>query len=275
MTKFLLTAAIFLSIFIIDQAWAQESESFAEDFFDDPISFFHPEDGKGFEFFLFIIGIAIYSLFVWYFYRFISRRDLLPKSLLPVTHDRNISKVKTVGYVAAYAVSFPTIIFIWFTVLSFFVFLIAKDMPFNVAIFVSMAIIGVVRILSYYREEAAKEVAKMIPYAILSFLLTSAALYADPNFFTEKQFSSIPNLFVENIEGIMAALIIVTVFEFTFRFAFIIKRKIWPVADKKLEDEIEETIDERIKAHYKKMEDKEKNLEKKFEEMMKKLKDSA
>jgi hypothetical protein len=147
-------------------------------------------------------------------------------------------------------------------------------MPFNIAIFVSMAIIGVVRILSYYREEAAKEVAKMIPYAILSFLLISAAVYANPNFFTEKQFSSIPQKFVEHFEGIIAALIIITVFEFTFRFAFIIKRKIWPVSEKKLEDEIEQEIDDRIKTHYKKMEEKERNLENKFEEMMKKLKDS-
>jgi hypothetical protein len=274
MTKFLLIAVIFFSIFSIDQAWAQDSESFAEDLFDDPVSFFHPDGGKGFTFFLFIIGIAIYSLFVWHFYRFISKRNLLPKSFRPITEGRKIPKIKIAGYIAAYGVLFPTLIFIWFTVLAFFVFLIAEDMPFNIAIFVSMAIIGVVRILSYYREEAAKEVAKMIPYAILSFLLISAAVYANPNFFTEKNFISIPQKFVEHFEGIIAALIIITVFEFTFRIAFIIKRKIWPVSDKKLEDEIEIEIDDRIHVHFKKIEEKEKNLDKKFEEMMKKLNDS-
>ena len=61
-------------------------------------------------------------------------------------------------------------------------------MPFEIAIFISMAVIGVVRILSYYREAAASEIAKMIPYAILSLLLTSAVVYSDPNFFTEKHF---------------------------------------------------------------------------------------
>jgi len=174
------TIFLFVGIFTnsFEQAWAQDSESFAEDFFDDPISFFHPEDGKGFEFLLFIIGIAIYSLFVWYFYRFISRRNLLPKSFFPISFDRNIPKVKIAGYVVAYVLLFPALIFVWFTVLSFFVFLIAKDMPFNVAIFVSMAIIGVVRILSYYREDAAKEVAKMIPYAILSFLLMLIQIFS-------------------------------------------------------------------------------------------------
>ena len=274
MTKFLLIAVIFFSIFVIEQAWAQDSEPFAKNLFEDPVSFFHPDGGKGFAFFLFLIGIAIYSLFVWYFYRFISKRDLLPKKFYWISNKQNMSKVKTVEYTAVHFSLFPLIAFVWFTVLSFFIFLVAKDMQFNIAIFVSMAIIGVVRILSYYREEAAKEVAKMIPYAILSFLLTSAAVYADPNFFTEKQLGSIPQQFVEHFEGILAAILIITVFEFTFRFAFIIKRKIWPVSDKKLEDEIEQEIDDRIKAHYIKMENKEKNLEKKFEEMMKKLKDS-
>ena len=63
-------------------------------------------------------------------------------------------------------------------------------MPMYLAIFVSMAIIAVVRILSYYREDAAKEIAKMIPYAILAFFLTSAAVYEDPHFFTEKDIGS-------------------------------------------------------------------------------------
>ena len=106
------TVFLFVGIFInsFEQAWAQDSESFAENFFDDPVSFFHPDGGKGFAFFLFLIGIAIYSLFVWHFYRFISRRNLLPKALLPISSDRDIPKVKIAGYVAAYGLLFPALI---------------------------------------------------------------------------------------------------------------------------------------------------------------------
>jgi len=78
MKKFLLIVAIFLSIFVIDQAHAQGSGSIGKELFDKPFDFLQP-DGKGFKFLLFVIGIAIYSLFVWHFYRFISRRDLFPK----------------------------------------------------------------------------------------------------------------------------------------------------------------------------------------------------
>jgi hypothetical protein len=258
-----------------EQAWAQDSESFGRCLFDEPFSFFQ-SDGKGFVFLLFIIGIAIYSLFVWHFYRFISKRDLFPKLFYVFSErkEENLSIAKRIGFGSAYVVAFPFMIFIWFTVLAFFVFLISQEMPFEIAIFVSMAIIGVVRILSYYREEAAKEVAKMIPYAILSFLLTSAAVYASPNFFTEKALGSIPEQFIENFEGIIAAILIISIFEYSFRVAFIVKRKFLPVSDKKLEEEIESEVEGIAKAHFKKMEDKEKQLEKKLEEMLKKIKES-
>jgi len=286
---------IFASL-IIGQAQAQDSKSLGEGLFDEPFSFLQP-DGSGFKFLLFVIGIAIYALFVWYFYRFISKRDLFPKLFYVISYKKeegHLSKAKLVGFAAVYIVTFPLIIFVWFTVLSFFVFLIAEGMPFFIAIFSSMAIIATVRILSYYREDAAKEVAKMIPYAILSFLLTSAAVYANPHFFTEQELGSIPSQFIDHFEGIVAAIIVISVFEYSFRIAFIVKRKFLPVSDKKLEEEIENEVEGITKAHFKKMEDKEKELgkkiesktlefkkmedkekelEKKLEEMLKKLKD--
>jgi hypothetical protein len=227
-----------------------------------------------FGFLLFVIGIGIYSLFVWYFYRFISKRDVLPKSFYPVSFEKNVSKVKTLGYVALYVFAFPAIIFVWFIVLAFFVFFVSKEMPFEIAIFISMAIIAVVRILAYYREEAAKEIAKMIPYAILAFLLTSAAIYADPNFFTEKNLSLIPTQFVESFRKIVNGIIVIALFEFSFRAVFIIKRRFWPVSEKILEDEIETEVEAITKAHFKKMEEKEKKLENKIDELMKKLRDT-
>jgi hypothetical protein len=175
---------------------------------------------------------------------------------------------------AAYLVIFPAITFVWFIVLAFFVFLISKDMPFEVALFVSMSIIAVVRILSYYKEAASSEIAKMIPYAILSFLLTSAAVYADPNFFTEKQLNSIPVKFMESLGGILSAMAVVTIFEFAFRIAFIIKRRFLPVHEKILEETLETEVETITKAHFKKMEDKQMKLENRIEELVKKLDDS-
>ena len=261
----------FISVNSFEQAWAQDS-TFAQDLIENT---FFSEDSKIFSFLLFVIGIAIYSLFVWYFYHHISKRDFLPKFFYPVTM-RDIVKPKHIALsIAAYIVVFPAITFVWFIVLAFFVFLISKDMPFEIALFVSMSIIAVVRILSYYREAASSEIAKMIPYAILSFLLTSAAVYADPNFFTEKQMNSIPAKFMEGIGGILAAMAVVTVFEFGFRIAFIIKRKFLPAPEKDLEEKLETEVEAIAKAHFKKMENKEKELEKRLDELKKRLDESS
>jgi len=260
----------FISGTLFEQVWAQDS-TYATDLIKNT---FLSEDSKLFPFLLFIVGIAIYSLFVWYFYRFISKRDFLPKSFYPASIG-DMTKPKLLAlYSVAYVVIFPIVTFVWFIVLAFFVFLISKEMPFEIALFVSMAIIAVVRILSYYREAASSEIAKMIPYAILSFFLTSATVYADPHFFTEKQLSLIPVKFMEGIGGIMSAMAVVTIFEFIFRIAFIVKRRFLPVHEKILEDDVETEVEAITKAHFKKMEDKEKKLENKIDELMKKLKDA-
>ena len=271
MKKFFLIVAIFSFIFIIDQAWAQDSESFGKGFLEDPASYFLEADGSGITFLLFVIGIAIYALFVWYFYRYISKRDLFPKFFYILEKEENPTKAKIAISVAIYIVSFPIIIFIWFTVLAFFVYLVAEEMPMYLAIFVSMSIIAVVRILAYYREEASKEIAKMIPYAILAFFLTSAAVYQDPNFFTEKDIGSVPLEFIENLEGIVFAVVVISIFEYSFRIGFIIKRRLRPAADKILEEDIEKQVEGISKAHFKKIQDKEKELEKKLEEIQKKI----
>jgi len=257
-------------------SWAQDPESFGKGVLEDPITFFHPEE-RGFAFLMFIIGIAIYSLFVWYFYRYISQRDLFPRlfsAIFQHKQDENASKSMNIVFAVIYTILFPLVIFVWFVPLAFFVFLIGEDMPFQMALFVSLAIIGVVRILTYYREEAAKEVSKMIPYAILSFFITSLAVFASPNFFTEKHAQSIPTQFIDNFEGIVAAILLITVFEFGFRIAFIIKRRLLPVSEKILEEEMDTKVEAIAKAHFKKITDKEKQLETKIDELMKKLKDA-
>ena len=65
-----------------------------------------------------------------------------------------------------------------------------------------------------------REIAKMIPYAILAFFLTSAAVYEDPNFFTEKDLGSLPSLFLESFEGIVFAVVVVSLFEYCFQTWF-------------------------------------------------------
>jgi hypothetical protein len=263
---------IFVSIFTIDQIYAQEKESLETEFMENPIEFYNTE-GRGMQFLLFIAGVAVYSIFVWGFYRFISRRELIPIRLLQEKDGKSSIK-SIIKYAIAYVTLFPLIIFVWFFVLGYFIFIVAQDMPMHLSFFISMAIIGVVRIVAYFREDASKEVAKMIPYAMLSIFLTSAVVYTNPNFIEPVELLEGLTLFTETPEAIIPYVTSVVMFEWAFRVIFIVKRKIFPVSEKKLEEDIEKEINERLNIHYKKMESKEKEMEKKYDEMLKKLKDS-
>jgi chaperonin cofactor prefoldin len=68
---------------------------------------------------------------------------------------------------------------------------------------------------------------------------------------------------------------VVTVFEFGFRIAFIVKRRFLPAPENILEEKLETEVEAITKAHFQKMENKEKELEKRLDELKKRLDESS
>ena len=112
-----------ISIISIGEVWGANATTFKE-IRENPEEAFFAPDGHGTTFFGFIAGIAIYALFVWNFYRFISKRDMLPKFFYSYSQEHKPSKIRRGIYVAIYVTLFPSIIFVWFTVLAFFIYII-------------------------------------------------------------------------------------------------------------------------------------------------------
>ena len=215
---------------------------------------------------LYIIGMAAYAIFVWNFYRFIARREIIPICVSCRNKEGNISAAKVVGYVVGHVLLFPLIIWVWFIIYSFFMFILAKDMPLGVILLVSISVIGATRMTSYYKEDLAKDVGKLLPFALLGIFLTSSAFFSETsNFFSldeiEKRFEEIP-LFISRI---VEFVIIVTAMEIILRVIFLIKRKIKPTVEDKLEEKIEEQIDEKIKVKVEEIEREQDKLEEKIE----------
>lgn len=215
---------------------------------------------------LYMLSMAVYALFVWHFYRFISRREIIPIDYDKYGIDGKLSPVRIIAYVIAHIFLFPLIIFVWFLVYSFFMFILAKDMPIDVVILVAISIIGATRITSYYKEDLAKDVGKLLPFALLGIFLTSSAFYTDTsNFFSLEEIQSKISIFPILLSRIVEFIIIIVGIEAILRTLFVIKRRILPAVEMKLEDQIEEQIDEKIKTHVEVIEKKQKNLEKKIE----------
>ena len=214
----------------------------------------------------YIAGMAVYAIFVWHFYRFIARREIIPIDYDKYNAHGKYSPFRIATYIGAYIFLFPLIIFVWFFIYSMFMFVLANDMPTGVVLLIAISVIGAIRVTSYYKEDLAKDVGKLLPFALLGIFLTSSAFFTETsNFFSfddlQSKFKEFP-LFVSRV---IEFVFVVVIIEAILRILFLIKRKIFPAAEEKLEDQIEDQIDEKIKMHVEQIEKKQTRLEDKIE----------
>ncbi|MCV0431381.1 hypothetical protein [Nitrosopumilus sp.] len=203
-------------------------------------------------------GMVVYGIFIWNFYRFLARREMIP---LPLTKYQTDGKKITsiASYVIKYVIVFPFVVLVWFIVYSTFLFFMAPDLPRDIVFLVVISLVVTVRISAYYKEDLAKDFAKLIPFALLGIFLTSNI------FFTTEQLIDRLDDFIPFIGKIIGFIVYAILVEAILRILFLIKRKILPVAEEKLEEQIEKQIDEKINVHVEKIEKKHENLEKKLD----------
>lgn len=130
---------------------------------------------------IFVIGMTIYAIFIFKFYRFIARRDIFKLQLY--RHDitefawlKNLFKIFL--YLFEYVLLFPLIIFVWFAFLSILLILLSKGQTINAILISSMALVAVVRITSYYNQELSRDLAKMLPFALLGIFIIDVSFFS-------------------------------------------------------------------------------------------------
>ncbi len=203
------------------------------------------------------IGMVIYGIFIWNFYRFLARREMIPLSL--EKYQSNGRKaVAGIAYIFKYVIIFPLVILVWFVVYSTFLFFMAPDIPKEHVFLIVISLVVTVRISAYYKEDLAKDFAKLIPFALLGIFITSNVFFT-PNDIIDRAYGFLP--FLGKILGFVIYAIIV---ETVLRILFLVKRKIMPAVEEILEEKIEDQIDEKIKLHVEKIEDRHEELEKKI-----------
>ena len=185
-----------------------------------PINDFFPEPYRNYIILgVFIILISFYSIFVWKFYRFLAKRDLLNLNLSQYNQSEHPFLKKffeVLLFIVEYIIILPIVVFFWFLVISIILLLLAKEQSISNILLISATIVGAVRITAYYNEDLSKDLAKMFPFTILALALLT------PNFFDLKgtilKISEIPNL----LTNIIFYLIAIMVLEFILRIFFLI-----------------------------------------------------
>ncbi len=138
-----------------------------------------------------IIGVVIYSIFIFKFYRFLAKRDILKLELHK--HSEKFGSAKNFFHVIFYLIEnmifIPILIFVWFAVLTILLLVISTTQAPEAVVITAIALVAAVRICAYYNEELARELAKIVPLTLLGLFLIEniAAFSLDSSFNSAKQ----------------------------------------------------------------------------------------
>ena len=118
--------------------------------------------------------MVIYTVFVFKFYKFIARKDIFELNLNQYNSaEQGLFKqvISIFFYIIEYILIFPIFVFFWFGILTILLAFLAEGQPLTAILLVSMALIGTVRVAAYYNEDLSRDVAKMLPFALLGVFL--------------------------------------------------------------------------------------------------------
>lgn len=168
--------------------------------------------------FYLIISIAVYSIVIWHLYRFIARRDCFKVS--------QYEHKKLIGFLK-YFFLFPFVAIVFFVGFSLMLLFLSKNIEVSVVLSTAFAIIVAIRMTSYYSNDLSKDVAKMLPFALLGIFLV------DPSYFRFEdvidKIYSIPGFLVLCIQFVLFIIIV----EWVLRIGLTIRYKIFPKKQEK------------------------------------------
>ena len=129
---------------------------------------------------LFIAGIVIYSIFIFKFYRFIAKRDIFSLNLQKYSQSllgtiKNI--VDVIFYMVDYLLVFPLFTFFWFLILTLVLSTLSKS-DVSSLLLIAIALVSSIRITAYYNEDLSKDLAKMLPFALLGVFLLDIGYFS-------------------------------------------------------------------------------------------------
>ena len=123
---------------------------------------------------LFAVGVAIYSILIFNLYRFMSKKDIFNLDFSRFeerSHPVFRKTLHLIFYSAKYILVFPLFAFLWFGVLVVMVAFLSKTQEVEDLLLIAMAVLTAVRVTSYYTEDLSRDIAKMLPFALLGIFL--------------------------------------------------------------------------------------------------------
>jgi len=165
--------------------------------------------------FFLVLIVVLYTVFIWKFYIFVATKNIFGLNLNKYNRSNNPLTTKIIAgllYFIEYIVVLPFIIFFWFGIFTLFMIIMTENLTVANLLIISTVIISAIRIASYYKEELARDIAKLIPFTLLGISLIN------PNFFNmERIIGQIDQLSVF-FSDILLYLVFIIILEIVLRF---------------------------------------------------------
>lgn len=165
--------------------------------------------------FLLVLVVVIYAILIWKFYRWVATKNIIELNLNKYNKSEHPFFAKVLAgffYFLEYIIIIPFLIFIWFGIFTIFLIVLTDNLEVSALLIVSATIIAAIRMTSYYKEDLAKDLAKLLPFTLL------AVSIINPNFFNIEriinQLSQIPSF----LSQILIYLLFIVILEIILRF---------------------------------------------------------
>ncbi len=166
---------------------------------------------------IFVLGMAVYAFSVFKFYRFVASRDMFKLDLSRYEESRHRwvrTFLHVVSYTCKYIILFPIFASLWVAVLTLILAFLSKERPFPEILQMALATVTAIRVVAYYNEDLSRDVAKILPFAVLAIFLI------DASFFTISESLDVLKESKDHTEKILYYLGFLIVVEFALRLIY-------------------------------------------------------
>lgn len=131
--------------------------------------------------------IVIYSIFIFFFYRYLAKKNIIGLNLRKYNRSENPGIAKFLGFVfytLEYVILLPIMTIFWFGIMTLLLLILAKSINVQTIMIVTASLIASVRITAYISEKLSQDLAKMLPFTILALAITGENFFSMERFVT-------------------------------------------------------------------------------------------
>lgn len=168
------------------------------------------------------LAIVAYGAVIGIFWKTLSRRNMIEVDWKKIHGGFGTQVFERVKFGLEYAIVFPLATFVWFVVLTIFLYFMSKTASIANMMFIAISLVAAIRVCAYLDEDIAGDIAKVVPIAILGVFITQPTMFSP--IIIEQRLNEMSALVMDTLPYF----VMLMAMEVILRILFLIKRIVLP-----------------------------------------------